>query len=71
MTANNLFDDSLLQLYSRKIYGFALSKTGHEQNALDLSQEISLGLYRSLRAGKQVDNMDAWVHTTVRRFYSR
>lgn len=63
MTANILIDESLLQSYSRKIFGFALSKTGHEQNAKDLSQEIWLALYRSLQTGKQVDNMDAWVHT--------
>ncbi|WP_053372784.1 RNA polymerase sigma factor [Paenibacillus sp. FJAT-27812] len=63
MTANNQLDDSLLPLYSRKIFGFALSKTAHEQNAKDLSQEILLVLYRSLLTGKQVDNMDAWVHT--------
>jgi RNA polymerase sigma factor (sigma-70 family) len=63
MTTNNLIDESLLQSYSRKIFGFALSKTGHEQNAKDLSQEILLALYRSLQTGKQVDNMDAWVHT--------
>ncbi|BBH21233.1 hypothetical protein Back11_25780 [Paenibacillus baekrokdamisoli] len=63
MTAHNLLSESHLQVYSKKIFGFALSKTSHEQNAKDLSQEISLALYRSLGTGRQVDNMDAWVHT--------
>jgi RNA polymerase sigma factor (sigma-70 family) len=63
MTDHNPFSDRMLSDYSRKIFGFALSKTAHEHNAKDLAQEILFALYRSLRTGKQVDNMDAWVHT--------
>jgi len=56
-------DETLLQKYSKKIFGFALSKTQHEQNAQDLSQEILTALFRSLQSGRYIDNMDAWVHT--------
>ncbi len=63
MIDQNPFSDRMLSDYSRKIFGFALSKTAHEHNAKDLAQEILFALYRSLRTGKQVDNMDAWVHT--------
>ncbi len=63
MTDRDPFNDRMLSDYSRKIFGFALSKTAHEHNAKDLAQEILFALYRSLHDGKQVDNMDAWVHT--------
>lgn len=63
MTVSDLTKESLYQSYSRKIYRFAYGKTSHEHNAQDLTQEILMGLYQSLRSGKQVDNMDAWVYT--------
>ncbi len=62
MRTTGLFDETLIQEYSKKIFGFALSKTGHYHNAEDLAQEIVLSLLRSLRAGKEIGNMDAWVH---------
>jgi RNA polymerase sigma factor (sigma-70 family) len=63
MIDQNPFGGQMVSKYSRKIFGFALSKTAHEHNAQDLAQEILLALHRSLRTSKQVDNMDAWVHT--------
>lgn len=55
-------DASIIQHYSKKIFGFALSRTGHHHNAEDLAQEILISLVRSLQSGKTIENMDAWVH---------
>lgn len=55
-------DGNLIHHYSGKIFGFALSKTGHHHNAEDLAQEILISLSRSLQKGKTIDNMDAWVY---------
>lgn len=64
------FSEQLISIYSHKIYGFALSKTTHEHNAQDLSQEILLSLYRSLNSSKQIDNMEAWINTICRYTWS-
>ncbi|WP_336773021.1 RNA polymerase sigma factor [Paenibacillus sp. MMO-58] len=64
------FSEQQLSYYSHKIFGFALSKTTHEHNAQDLSQEILLSLYRSLLNGKKIDNMEAWVNTICRYTWS-
>jgi len=55
-------DETIISHYSKKIFGFALSRTGHHHNAEDLAQEILVSLVRSLRSGKTIENMDAWVH---------
>ncbi|MBD3922124.1 sigma-70 family RNA polymerase sigma factor [Paenibacillus sp. PR3] len=47
--------------YSGRIFGFALRKLGHHQDAEDLAQEIATALFRSLQGGRGIDNMDAWV----------
>ncbi|TMV43823.1 RNA polymerase sigma factor [Paenibacillus mesophilus] len=57
------FDESLVKKYTAKIFGFALAKTGHRQNAEDLAQDIAMALLRSVRSGKEIANWDAWVHT--------
>jgi RNA polymerase sigma factor (sigma-70 family) len=63
MLSENRFDESLVKKYSTKIFGFALAKTGHRQNAEDLAQDIAMALLRSARSGKEIVNWDAWVHT--------
>lgn len=63
MNANDRFDEALLRTYSTRIFGFALAKTGHRQNAEDLAQEIAMALLGSVRSGKRVANWDAWVRT--------
>lgn len=63
MNPNNRFDEALIQNYSTRIFGYALAKTGHRQNAEDLAQEIAMALLGSVRSGKSIANWDAWVHT--------
>jgi RNA polymerase sigma factor (sigma-70 family) len=63
MSPNNRFDESLIKKYSTRIFGYALAKTGHRQNAEDLAQEIAMALLGSVRSGKTIANWDAWVHT--------
>ncbi|QHT59868.1 sigma-70 family RNA polymerase sigma factor [Paenibacillus lycopersici] len=48
--------------YSRMIFGFALSRTGHAQDAEDLAQEILIALVSSLRSGRTIDHMPGWVY---------
>lgn len=47
--------------YSGRIFGFALRKLGHHQDAEDLAQEIATALFRSLQGGREIVSMDAWV----------
>ncbi|MDF2715711.1 MAG: hypothetical protein K0R28_2636 [Paenibacillus sp.] len=63
MSSNNRFDESMIKKYSTRIFGYALAKTGHRQNAEDLAQEIAMALLGSVRSGKTIANWDAWVHT--------
>ncbi|MEF3304548.1 RNA polymerase sigma factor [Paenibacillus sp. GYB003] len=63
MLQQNGFDESMIRRYSKRIFGFALAKTGHRQNAEDLAQEIAIALLRSVRSGKRIDNWDSWVYT--------
>ncbi|MDF2660605.1 MAG: hypothetical protein K0Q94_3396 [Paenibacillus sp.] len=57
------FTDSEISEYSKKIFGFALRKTGNHHHAEDLTQEILLSLLNSLQSARQIDKMEAWVHT--------
>jgi RNA polymerase sigma factor (sigma-70 family) len=63
MTGSNVnMDDALVRRYSQKVFGFALARTGNRQEAEDLAQEIAIALIQSVRPGRVIDNMDAWVH---------
>jgi RNA polymerase sigma factor (sigma-70 family) len=48
--------------YSKKIFGFALRKTGNHHHAEDLTQEILVSLLSSIQSGRIIDRMDAWVY---------
>ncbi|MDF2719998.1 MAG: hypothetical protein K0R28_6923, partial [Paenibacillus sp.] len=56
MSSNNRFDEALIKKYSTRIFGYALAKTGHRQNAEDLAQEIAMALLGSVRSGKTIAN---------------
>lgn len=62
MTITYPMNPTFISEYSRKIFSFALSRTGNHHDAEDLAQEILLSLHHSLRSGKEIENMDAWVH---------
>ncbi|CAG7633794.1 RNA polymerase sigma factor [Paenibacillus allorhizosphaerae] len=57
------FTDFHMEQYAKKIFGFAIRKTGNHHHAEDLSQDILLALLKSLQSGREIENMDAWVHT--------
>ena len=47
--------------YGKPIFGYALNRTAHRQDAEDLAQEIMVQLLRSLPAKDDVRNLDAYV----------
>ncbi|QYR22604.1 RNA polymerase sigma factor [Paenibacillus sp. sptzw28] len=59
--ANVNMDEALVRRYSKRVFSFALARTGNRQEAEDLAQEIAIALIQSLRPGREIDNMDAWV----------
>jgi RNA polymerase sigma factor (sigma-70 family) len=54
--------DSRIKETARKIFGFAIGKLGNRTDAEDLTQDILLALVRSIRSGRPIDNMDAWLY---------
>lgn len=64
-----------IELYAKKIFGFAVSKTNNIQDAEDLSQEILFSLYNSTEKINKVENIDAYVYKiclyTWSNFYRR
>jgi RNA polymerase sigma-70 factor (ECF subfamily) len=56
------FTESLINVYAKKIYGFAYSKTNNYHNAEDLSQEIIIALCDKTTAEKGIENMDAYIY---------
>ena len=63
MVREIIFDDEFVKTYSRKILGFAYSKTGNTQLAEDLSQDVLLALASSLKQQKNIVDMDGYVYT--------
>lgn len=47
--------------YLPKIVGFSILKTANRADAEDLAQEISLEVLRTIRSGKEIENMNAWI----------
>jgi RNA polymerase sigma factor (sigma-70 family) len=56
-------NDEFIKNYSKKIFGFAYSKTGNAYSAEDLSQEILLSLSDALSSSKNISDMDGYVWT--------
>ncbi|CAG7614441.1 hypothetical protein PAESOLCIP111_01709 [Paenibacillus solanacearum] len=63
MTLMHHLTDSEIGRYAKKIFGFAMRKTGNHHQAEDLTQDIMLALLKSLQPGREIGSMDAWVHT--------
>lgn len=51
-----------MEVYAKKIFGFAVSKTNNIQDAEDLSQDILITLFNSSEKINKVHNMDAYVY---------
>jgi len=55
-----------IRAYVKPVFGFALNRLGHREEAEDLAQEILLQLLKSAAAGADVRNTDAYVWTVAR-----
>jgi RNA polymerase sigma factor (sigma-70 family) len=59
----NTVNDEFIKDYSKKIFGFAFSKTGNAYEAEDLAQEILLALSDALSTPKDIADLDGYVWT--------
>lgn len=55
-------NDSLIEEYAKKIYGFAFSKTRNVEDAEDLSQDILTVLVNEIGRKKEIENTDAYIY---------
>lgn len=63
-------DKKILQ-YTKKIYGFALSKTKDYDQAQELAQEIVCEVYISLLNSENIANYDGYIYRIASNVYSR
>ena len=56
--------------FMEKVYYFCLKKTGSPEDALDLAQDISLGIISSLSKGAQPEDLAAYVWRSARNRYA-
>ncbi|CAG7628799.1 RNA polymerase sigma factor [Paenibacillus allorhizosphaerae] len=67
MSAHSTIDfTETIKQYAKSIFGFALNRLGNRQEAEDLAQDILLQLLKSLNAGVEIRQMDAYVWTVAR-----
>lgn len=57
-----VFSDELINRYSKKIFGFCLSKTKNVFDAEDLSQEILMNLYLALDKEQVINNLEGFIY---------
>lgn len=58
-----IFDDKFINIYSKKILGFAYNKTFNIWDAEDLSQDILITLSNALKNRDDIKDMDGFVYT--------
>jgi len=63
--------ERLIEQYSKKIFGFAWSKTGNAYQAEELSQEILTALLSSGLKNMNIDNMDAYIYRVCSYTWSK
>lgn len=63
--------EKLIEQYSKKIFGFAWSKTGDAYQAEDLSQEILTALLSIGLQNMNIDNMDAYIYRVCSYTWSK
>lgn len=52
---------ALVKRYERRVYNYALRMVGHPEDALDLMQEVFLGVYRNLATYRGDGAFPAWL----------
>ena len=54
--------EALVTAYERKVYNYALRSTGNEEDAMDVTQEVFLRVYRSLPGFKEESSFSTWLY---------
>ena len=54
--------DKLVRRYERKIYNYGLRLTGNTTDAMDLMQEVFLGVYRNLHRFRGDARFSSWIY---------
>ena len=57
--------------YLGKVFYFCLKKTGNEEEAAELSSEISLEVVQALARGKELEKFDVWLWAVVRNRWAK
>ncbi|MDR0861787.1 MAG: sigma-70 family RNA polymerase sigma factor [Oscillospiraceae bacterium] len=68
---DKLAADKLITEYTKKLFGFALSKTGNIDEAEELAAQTTLEVYSSLLRRNAVANVDGYVYRVARNVYAR
>ena len=58
--------DAVYQLHAGKIYGFAFSQVGNREEAEDLTSQVFLKVYNSLRRFEGRGTLEAWLFQIAR-----
>ena len=60
---------TLIERYKRNVYYFAFDMTGHHQDAEDLSQEVFIKMYKSLKSYKMEAKLSHWLYRITLNTY--
>ncbi|MDR0916628.1 MAG: RNA polymerase sigma factor [Oscillospiraceae bacterium] len=63
--------DALIAGYTKKLFGFALSKTGRIDDAEELAARATLEVYASLLRSDEIANVDGYVYRVASNVYAR
>lgn len=61
--------EAIVQRYARHVYNIAYRMTGNQADALDLSQEAFLRVYRALRRVEPGAPLESWLYRIVSNLY--
>ncbi len=74
MQENNIPHDALMNAFAEnhmeKLFYFCLKKTGNQEEAEDLTQEIALQVISALKKGAKPDSFSAWMWQIARNRYA-
>ncbi|MBE6903022.1 MAG: RNA polymerase sigma factor [Ruminococcaceae bacterium] len=57
--------ECIVKEYQKKVYGYALAKTKNSDDALDLSQNIFMKLYKSIKSFREECSFDTFLYKII------
>ncbi|MDR0905415.1 MAG: RNA polymerase sigma factor [Oscillospiraceae bacterium] len=63
--------DAIITKYNKRLFGFALSKTGRIDDAEELAARTVLEVYASLLRQNEIANLDGYIYRVARNVYAR